>query len=254
MQYDVISSGSKGNSTLVFSHGEILLLDFGISKRRIEKALLEYGHGFDEIEGFLITHEHSDHASNVFNAPVEKIYAGVPVLPKLEHSLESSHIFRKFQEIRIGVFKITPIPLSHDAKNTFGFVIDDGLESLVYLTDTGFVPEIDYPYIKDKNYYIFESNHDTEMLFNSKRPDYLIKRIISDKGHLSNTDSAYYLSNIVNKNTKEIVLAHLSDECNKPEIALSTYEYVMQTQLGYLPEINVRCASETIETKGGNKE
>ncbi len=252
MKFDVISSGSKGNSTLVISHGEVILLDFGISKRRVEKALSEYGFGFMDIEAFFITHDHSDHASNIFNADIEKIYAGVPSLPKLEKTIASDHLLKKYQEVKVGTFSLTPLPLSHDAKNTLGFVIDDGEETLVYLTDTGFVPEKNYPYIKNKNYYIFESNHDPEMLFTSKRPDYLIRRINSDKGHLSNSDSAYYLSNLIGDKTKEVILAHLSSECNTPELALKTYDFVMQSQLGYIPDAIVRCASETCETKGGN--
>lgn len=254
MKYDVVSSGSKGNATLIFSHGEVLLIDFGISKKRIEKALAGYGHGFDDIEAFFVTHDHSDHASGIFNAPIGKVFAGVPSLPKMEHSLESGHLVKPFETKIVGRFKVTSVPLSHDAKNTLGYVIDDGEESLVYLTDTGFVPEKDYPYIQGKTYYIFESNHDPEMLFNSKRPDYLIRRIISDKGHLSNADSAYYLSNLIGEHTEEIVLAHLSSECNTPEIAMSTYEAVMQAQLGFLPEVLLRCGSETKETKGGKDE
>jgi phosphoribosyl 1,2-cyclic phosphodiesterase len=132
------------------------------------------------------------------------------------------------------------------------FVVSDGQESLVYLTDTGFVPEKDFPYLKDKSYYIFESNHDPKMLYESKRPDYLIRRIISDTGHLSNTDSAYYLSNLIGNQTKEVVLAHLSDECNTPELARITYESVMQTQLGYLPDVLLKIASDAKETKGGD--
>lgn len=253
MQFDVISSGSKGNATLVLSRGEVILLDFGISKRKVETALSNYGFGFNDIEAFFVTHDHSDHASNIFNAPIDKVYSGCPTLPKMEHSLASGNLLRPFSQVRVGCFNITSIPLSHDAKNTLGFVVDDSEESLVYLTDTGFVPERDFPYIKGKTYYIFESNHDPEMLFSSKRPDYLIRRIISDKGHLSNADAAYYLSNLIGDMTKEVVLSHLSDECNTKEKALDTYDKVMQSQLGFVPDALVRCASDKCETKGGRK-
>lgn len=253
MQFDVISSGSKGNATLVISNQEVILLDFGISKKRIETALSSYGMGFSDIEAFFITHDHSDHASQVSQAPAERIYSGCPTFPKLESSLPSLNLLRPFSNVKVGCFSVTAVPLSHDCKNTLGFVVEDGTESLVYLTDTGFVPEKDFPYLKGKNYYVFESNHDPEMLFHSKRPDYLIRRIISDKGHLSNADSAYYLSNLVTDNTKEVVLAHLSDECNTEEKAIETYEMVMQSQLGFLPDALLRCASDKHETKGGSK-
>jgi phosphoribosyl 1,2-cyclic phosphodiesterase len=251
MQFDVISSGSKGNATIIYSNGRAILIDFGISKRRVEQALKGYGLSFDDLEAFFITHTHSDHASDCFNAPIEKVYCSSQAIPKCEHTVLKDHLLLPFIEKTVGPFTITSLPLSHDCKNTMGFLVSDGEESLVYVTDTGFVPEKDFPYFSNRNYYIFESNHDPKMLYESKRPDYLIRRIISDKGHLSNTDCAYYLSNLIGKNTKEVVLAHLSDECNTPEVAKDTYESVMQTQLGYLPDAILKIASDVKETKGG---
>ena len=252
MQFDVISSGSKGNATIVYSNGKALLLDFGISKKRISDALIGYGLSFDSLSGFFITHTHSDHASNCFNAPLEKLYCSTCLLPKCSKPISNLNILIPFETKHVDGFDITSLPVSHDCKNTMAFVVSDGQESLVYLTDTGFVPEKDFPYLKDKSYYIFESNHDPKMLYESKRPDYLIRRIISDTGHLSNTDSAYYLSNLIGNQTKEVVLAHLSDECNTPELARITYESVMQTQLGYLPDVLLKIASDAKETKGGD--
>lgn len=253
MQFDVISSGSKGNATLIISGQDVILLDFGISRRRIEAALKSYGLGFQDIQAFFISHDHSDHASNAFNAPREKLYASVMTLPKIEGTIIENHLLHPLKELYVGNLKILPIPLSHDAQNTVGFVVSDGEESLVYLTDTGYVPEKDFPYIKNKTYYIFESNHDADMLFNSKRPDYLIRRIISDKGHLSNSDSAYFLSLLISDKTKEVVLAHLSNECNTPEKAKDTFEMVMQSQLGYIPNVLLKTASDKKETKGGQR-
>ena len=137
------------------------------------------------------------------------------------------------------------------SKNTLGFVISDGEEKLAYITDTGFVPEKDFPYLNNLTYYLFESNHDPKMLYESKRPDYLIRRIISDTGHMSNLDCGYYLSTFIGDDTKEIVLAHLSDECNTPEIAMKTLNDVFLRQLGYIPEVVVKAASDKEETKGG---
>lgn len=253
MQYCNISSGSKGNATLVVSHDSVIVLDFGVRKKRVAEALTEYGFGFDSILACFVTHDHSDHASFVDTLPMEKIYASTVTLPKLESPLAKDHILVPFSPVFIGPFKITPFPLSHDAKNTVGFLIEDGEESLVYLTDTGFVPEKDFPLIKDKNYYLFESNHDPDMLFHSKRPDYLIRRIISDTGHLSNADAGYYLSVVIGDNTKEVVLYHLSDECNTPEIAKETVEKVVLAQLGYFPDILLKTASDKTETKGGKR-
>ena len=253
MLFDVISSGSKGNATIVISQEKVILLDFGISKKRIHEALTEYGFGFLDLEGVFLTHTHSDHASDAFNVPIEKLFAPQPKIPKVSTLLDSSHLVKPFVPITIDPFTVTPFPLSHDCPNTMGYLVEDGKESLVYLTDTGFVPEKDFPLLKDKTYYIFESNHDPKMLYESKRPEYLIRRIISDTGHLSNYDSAYYLSNFISDDTREVVLSHLSDECNTPTVALSTCEKVLQTQLGYLPDIRLVCASDKTETKGGRE-
>lgn len=251
MLFDVISSGSKGNSTLVISHGKALLLDFGISKKRVNEALKEYGLAFEDISAFFITHTHSDHASDLFNAPIDKIYSPQPKIPKFTSLIDKKHLVTAFQEFHIDGFTITALPMSHDCPNTMAYLIDDKEETLCYVTDTGFIPEKDFPYLEGRTYYIFESNHDAKMLYESKRPDYLIRRIISDTGHLSNTDSAYYLSRFVTKDTKEVILSHLSDECNTPTLAISTFESVMMTQLGCLPEFILCCASDKKETKGG---
>ncbi len=253
MQYDVISSGSSGNATIVISDGHAILLDFGISKRRIQEALKNYGLTFSDLQACLLTHTHSDHASQAFQMPLDKLYSTSSKVSKIDSPIKDDHILKPFDKLILEPFTITILPLSHDAHNTCGFVVSDGKEELVYLVDTGFVPEKDFPYLKGKDYYVFESNHDPEMLYQSSRPEYLIRRIISDTGHLSNVDSAYYLSMFVSEKTKEIVLAHLSKECNNPSLALSTFEKVMQVQLGYLPNIDVRCASDEIQTQGGRK-
>ena len=253
MKFDVISSGSKGNSTIVISGNKALILDCGISKKRIVEALNSYNLSLDDVEAMLITHTHSDHASNCYSFPLEMIYCSSPIIPKIDKTLPSDKILTPFEVLNTDSFKITCLPVSHDCKNTLAFLIEDGKESLVYLTDTGFVPEKDFLYLKDKEYYIFESNHDTKMLYESKRSEYLIRRIISDKGHLSNTDSAYYLSIFIGDKTKEVVLSHLSSECNTEELALNTFKKVTFTQLGYTPNVILKCGSETRETRGGEE-
>ena len=252
MIFDVISSGSKGNATLVIFEDTVILIDFGISKKRVVTALSEYGLGFSDIDAFLITHDHSDHASNAFNAPADKLFSSTESLPK-DITVLSDHLMCPYQTFKIKNLEIFTIPLSHDAKNTLGFVIKGGDEKLVYITDTGFIPEKAFQFLTGATYYILESNHDPKMLYESSRPDYLVKRIVSDYGHLSNIDCAYYLSLFMTSDTKEVVLAHLSEECNTPELALSTYEKVMMGQLAYIPDVEVKIASASQSTHGGHR-
>ena len=251
MKFDVVASGSKGNCTLVFSKGFCIQIDAGISRRRISNALKSYDMTTENVLAVLITHSHSDHCGQLKGYEEREVYASNPSLPHFERVLDHDHIVKPFHPFVVGPFTITPFPLSHDAKNTVGYLLDDGEEKFCYLTDTGFVPEKDFAYLKDLNYYVFESNHDPKMLYLSGRPDLLIKRIIGDKGHLSNENCGYYLSFLTGDHTKEVVLAHLSEECNTPELAKNTVERVLMKQLGYIPEFELKIASQDYETKGG---
>ena len=127
---------------------------------------------------------------------------------------------RPLQEFHVKSLTVTPIALSHDALNTTGYIFDNGSEKLVYVTDTGYVNQRYYPLMNNADYIIMESNHDVEMLMHTHRPQFLKQRICSDQGHLCNEDCAAVLCDIVGRNTKMIVLAHLSQEANTRQRAL----------------------------------
>ena len=119
-------------------------------------------------------------------------------------------------------FNLTLIPTSHDAKGSYGFVFDDCFNNnIVYVTDTGYVSEKNLKLMQNKKLYYFESNHDIELLMNGSYPYHLKQRILGDKGHLSNKTASYYLHEIIGDNTKTIILAHLSQENNDPDVALN---------------------------------
>ena len=107
--------------------------------------------------------------------------------------------------------------------------------------------------LKDANYYVIESNHDVEMLINSNRPWFLKKRILSDKGHLSNEQSATYMTKCVGENTKQIILAHLSEECNDPEVALKTYKKIFKDAKINTRKIKFIVANQYHSVEGGSK-
>ena len=117
----------------------------------------------------------------------------------------------------INVFKT-----SHDAKGSVAFLITEDNNSLVYITDTGYLNRKYFPLLENKNIYYIESNHDEKMLMDGPYPYYLKQRIISDEGHLSNDTTAKYLKKLVGDNTKYKILAHLSEHNNKEEIAYNT--------------------------------
>src|SRR5699024_1080680 len=111
------------------------------------------------------------------------------------------------------------IKTSHDAKGSVGFLITEDDNSIVYITDTGYINRKYFPLLENKNIYYIESNHDEKMLMDGPYPYYLKQRIISDEGHLSNDTTAKYLKKLVGDNTKYIILAHLSEHNNKEELA-----------------------------------
>ena len=121
------------------------------------------------------------------------------------------------------------------------------------MTDTGYIPELSLDYMNNADYYIIESNHDVNMQLDSNRPAQLINRILSDEGHLSNVDSASYMASLVGQRTKQIFLAHISQDANTPEIALSTYKKIFKKKHINLDNIEIICTSQTKMVKGGNK-
>ena len=134
------------------------------------------------------------------------------------------------------------IPTSHDALTSNGYLIENNNESLVYITDTGYINQRHLVYLKDKTYYILESNHDTERLIKGPYPEYLQRRILSDKGHLSNELCAGYLSRLIGPNTKKVVLAHLSETNNTEELALNAnFKVLKENGIDFT---NIECASE----------
>ncbi|MCF0117672.1 MAG: MBL fold metallo-hydrolase [Bacilli bacterium] len=223
MKFYVFASGSKGNSTLVTSkEGHKILIDFGITKSCLDSKLSEQGFSYDDIEAFLFTHNHTDHIKgpiSIKEFDYSNVYTSEETLPDIkdEHKLDYYSIYN------IAGFKITVLPTSHDAPKSMGFIIEADNEKLVYITDTGYLMEDVLELIKNADYYIIESNYNYNMLMSSNRPEFLKSRISSDSGHLSNEFSAMYIVNSLGERTKQIYLAHISEETNTPSVALDAY-------------------------------
>lgn len=235
----ILASGSKGNATLIFNESTNLLIDFGISEKELNSKLNNIGKNIANLNYFLFTHAHSDHILSYEKAPIDKRFALKNIVP-----LNENNTLKCYKEYSLGTFLVTPIKASHDSNPTCGFLIKDKDEELVYLTDTGMILPRTLKTIKNKTYYIIESNHDVEMLLNSSRPEILKKRILSYEGHLSNEDSAFYMSHLIGEKTKRIVLAHLSEECNTPKKALRTYYDVFNYQNIDVNNIDIKCANQ----------
>ena len=224
MKVSVLSSGSKGNCTYVETNNHKILIDIGTSSLYVEKSLKSIGVNPMDIDIILVTHAHIDHVAGikVFSKKYNPlVYISDKILKESNIKIEN---ISSEEEINIDSdIKIKSIRLSHDVTDIKGYVIEEENNSMVYITDTGYISENNFEYIKDKNLYIFESNHDIEKLMNNPNyPHHTKIRILSDKGHLSNKDSAYYLSRLIGDNTKYVILAHISEQNNTEDLALET--------------------------------
>jgi len=223
MKTIVLSSGSKGNTTYIETKEAKILIDAGNTCKYILEKLEEYHINPESIDAILITHTHVDHIKGL---PVllKKINPCVYITKKMHPYmtyLENYHIIDK-ETISIKDMSIEIIKTSHDTEDSVGYIINNDNKSIVYITDTGYINQKYFDILKNRDIYIIESNHDIEMLNNSSYPFATRQRILSDKGHLSNYDSAKYLSKFIGNKTKYILLAHLSEENNTKDLAYKT--------------------------------
>lgn len=239
-----MGSGSKGNSTFIDLGNKKILIDVGFSYKQIKEKLSLINVDPHEIDALLITHDHTDHTYGL-KVFLNKVKPTLFITKEVEsYLLDKPYENTEYltdEMIYYGTL-IKTIPLSHDSLSIHGFLIENNSSSLVYITDTGYINQRNFIYLKDKNYYIIESNHDTEMLIKGPYPEYLQRRILSDKGHLSNELCAGYLSRLIGPNTKKVVLAHLSESNNTKDIALETNKKVLKDNNVLFD--NIECASQ----------
>lgn len=248
MRYFVLASGSKGNATIVQTNdGHLIQIDMGVSLKYEKDKLKKYNIDFNDIEALLLTHNHNDHTKGANYFMPSKIFCA-----KGTYEIPSENELELYESYFIAGFKITVLAISHDATNPVGFILEADDEKLVYMTDTGYVSEKNMELMKNPDYLCIESNHNVKMLFETNRPAVLIKRIIGDFGHLSNEDSAMYMSEVIGDRTKEIILMHLSEEADSPEVALKTYRQVLTARYGDISKIRLEAASQRESLEGGN--
>lgn len=227
MRVRVFASGSSGNCLLLSCGNTHILIDAGISKRRVEQSLAPTGISMRDIGGVLITHEHSDHISGL--KMLLKYYA-IPVyaphtvanrlrgcLPEVEPCL---HIIPVNESFSLGELRITAFHTPHDTDESVGYrVCGDSVFAIA--TDMGHVTEEVSAALTGADTVLIESNHDEDMLRYGPYPIYLKRRILSDSGHLSNASCAALARSLAESGTGRIILGHLSRENNSPSLALS---------------------------------
>ena len=232
MKVSVLASGSKGNSTYIETNNTKVLIDAGMSNLYIEKKLILLGVNPDDINFVFITHTHTDHVAGLkvfIKKHHPKVFLTLDMYNELKDILNDYEILES--EIILNDLVVDYFKTSHDT-DSVGYIFKSNDKEIVYVTDTGYINIKNLKKLNNKDLYIFESNHDIEMLMNNPNYPYQIKqRILGDKGHLSNNQCKEYLNKIIGDKTKYIVLAHLSEQNNDPSLALNNLDDIKNIKI-----------------------
>lgn len=233
MGISVLASGSKGNCSFIEMGGSCILIDAGISARRIKQELGRIGHSIEDLSGIFVTHEHSDHIKGL--AAVAKKYC-IPVYSR-PGTFKAMSCYRElpvecinpiYDQVRIGRLTVRAFSIPHDAADPVGYSVMGSIKCVV-ATDIGFVDSNLRKELEAARVMVLEANHDVEMLKNGSYPWPLKQRILSNRGHLSNTDMAWTLVNLKQRPQK-VLLAHLSQSNNLPDLAMTTVQEILRRQ------------------------
>ena len=233
----VLGSGSKGNSTLVATEKTRILVDAGFNRRETYSRLAAVGERTDGFDAILVSHEHIDHVNGLrllaidWQAPIcitRATHAALKWDPKL-CAFEFTVPGQKFV---IGDIEITPFSIPHDATDPVAFTLESQGIKVAVVTDLGYVHEVAKQRVKDCHCLVMESNHDLDMLKVGPYPWHIKQRVMSRHGHLSNMETAGFLTEDFDGAAQVLVLAHLSETNNHPEIARITAEQALAGRTG----------------------
>jgi len=251
VHFAVLASGSRGNSTLVCGRGAGLLIDVGIGPKALAERLKSVGSSWSRIGAAVLTHTHADHVDSSTFAELAR--RGISLHCHESHRdglaadsgflrLQAAGLIRFYDDhpfLAMTGLRVEPIPLRHDGGPTFGFRIEASAErreppvSLGYVADTGCWSEKMAESLVDVDLLGIEFNHDAGLQRTSRRPEFLIQRNLGDDGHLSNSQGAELLGAVLKKSRagtiRHVVLLHLSEQCNQPDLAIRAAQDALET-------------------------
>lgn len=238
MQFISFSSGSSGNCYLLRSDGATLLLDAGLSPRKVKQYFSNYGLSLSDVDAILITHDHTDHIKGAGLLADEcqcPVYTTLAVHEGMGRNYCMTHkvpqplrrVVEKEVAFRLGDFMVTPFDVPHDSSDCVGYEIQCGDVMFAFITDAGHVTERIRQAVSRANYLVLEANHDVNMLMMGPYPAHLKGRISGEKGHLANETGARLVAEYATPALRHLWLCHLSEENNHPELARKTYEQVL---------------------------
>lgn len=229
-----LASGSKGNSIYVGTDNTKILIDAGLSAKATVSKLQQINVDIADIDAILITHEHTDHIQGL---KVLALKYGIPVLANTEtakgivdylHDCPKFKIFSTGETFEFGDLEIHPFSIQHDTLDPVAFTIRNGFLKLGFCADLGFVTSLVTNHLRHCDYLYVEANHQPSMVHASARPMVYKQRVLGRTGHLSNQDCGELLSQVAHSGLKHVHLAHLSSECNTPDVALNVIKGILQ--------------------------
>ncbi len=235
MLFCSLASGSSGNCHLINNGKNSILVDAGLSGKRIENKLKEIDVDPMSLTAILVSHEHTDHISGVgvlsrrYNIP---IYANKGTWEGMNTRIgeikeNNIRCFNSTDDFNIKDFNIKSYDIPHDANEPVGFSIRRNNIKVSIVTDLGYINQNIVEHIRDSDLVVLESNHDEEMLKLGSYPYHVKRRVLSDLGHLSNEAAGNAVADLANNNVETVILAHLSRENNFPELAVATVKNIL---------------------------
>jgi phosphoribosyl 1,2-cyclic phosphodiesterase len=227
MRLCVLASGSSGNCTYLASDSTAILIDAGLSARRIAERVTAAGGSADQLHGVCVSHEHSDHTTGL-RVLVKRhgipLYANSGTVDALRRDTELHQLpwnrFTNGHAFTVGDLRIEPFSVPHDAYDPVGFVVSHHDTCVGVVTDMGMATNLIRERLRPCHAIVLEANHDERLLQEANRPWSLIQRIRGRQGHLSNQAAASLLHDIAAPHLQHVFLAHLSEDCNRPELAV----------------------------------
>ena len=246
-----------GNCLYVESENTKLLIDAGVSLKKIEKGLETLNISPSSLDGILVTHEHSDHIQSLgnlskkFNLPVYANSETFDNMSKQTDKISAENIkkFKVAEKFEIKDLEINPFSIPHDAANPCGFNISNNSDKISIATDIGHMTNDILKQLEDSKFILLESNYDTEVLKYSKYPYLLKQRIAGPNGHLSNEIASKVINYLLQGNLKTAMLGHLSKESNFPELAYQTVVDELMSNGTNLDNFSLSVASRDLPGK-----
>jgi phosphoribosyl 1,2-cyclic phosphodiesterase len=249
----VLGSGSRGNSTWIATERTHLLVDVGFGRRDTQARLAAVGERLELCDALLVSHEHADHISGLrrlalnLQVPIWINQATRDAI-RWDRRIKPFEIFSAGQKFAVGDIEVAPFSIPHDAVEPVAFTLTAQGIKIGVVTDLGFIPELVKHHVHGCHCLVWESNHDIEMLRMGPYPWFVKQRVMSRHGHLSNNATAQFLSEEYDGTAQVLVLAHLSETNNHPEIArMTAQEALGRRSDGSAPELHL--ASQELPTK-----